>query len=66
MGVPGNPQEKAPPELAQRIADKNEEIRRLLANEDAWAVETPGGSVLDNTPERTGYRNEPPPALTAS
>ncbi len=47
----------------ERIDREFERIQRLMAEEEAWVVETPGGAVLDNTPERTGYQVEPKPTL---
>jgi hypothetical protein len=46
-----------------RIAQEYEKIRQLLNNEEPWTVETPGGAVLDNAPERPTHQVEPRPTL---
>jgi hypothetical protein len=46
-----------------RIEQEYEKIRRLLNDEQAWTVETPGGAVLDNAPERPSHQVEPKPTL---
>lgn len=47
----------------ERIDREYAEIQRLLGDEEPWTVATPGGAVLDNTPERAVYRVEPKPTL---
>jgi hypothetical protein len=46
-----------------RVDQEFEKIRHLLDNEDPWTVATPGGTVLDNAPERPVYQVEPKPTL---
>jgi hypothetical protein len=47
----------------ERIDREFERIQGLLNEDEPWTVATPGGAVLDNTPERTGYQVEPKPTL---
>lgn len=48
------------------IDDEFEKIRRVLDQEEAWKVDTPGGGVLDAGPSRSGVQSaEPKPTLGA-
>jgi hypothetical protein len=62
-----------PPELAARRgaaetpgstdAGEAADDQRVVLDEDAFSVETPGGGVLGKQREDKSYRPEPPPAL---
>jgi hypothetical protein len=47
----------------ERVDREFEKIQHLLGNEAPWTVQTPGGTVLDNAPERPAYQVEPKPTL---
>jgi len=47
----------------ERVDREFEKIQKLLGAEDPWTVQTPGGTVLDNAPERQAYQVEPKPTL---
>lgn len=49
------------PEPAGRAEELDEQ--RIVTDEQAFTVQTPGGGVLTHQPESDGYRHEPPAAL---
>jgi hypothetical protein len=72
----GTPRGVVPAELAPRRAvvdgdegarrgPREDEAARIVTDEDAFGVASPGGGVLGKQPEDRAYRQEPPPAIAA-